>query len=160
LFGGTGCSTVRQSELWSADRAYKATLLQSRCGGAFGDETIFWKVRVDKPEPTASGGWFFVWDIENDRPFDADPPAMRWEGPRALRVDAATDRLRGELESHINDLVVVRTFSPAAHAAGLTYRLPQRYRESRERIARAAATAAGASRASLTGQNSLLCAAG
>jgi hypothetical protein len=33
-----------------------------------------------------------------------------------LKVEVPTDRLRGELSSHIDDLIVVRTFSPAADA--------------------------------------------
>ena len=116
LVAGPGCSTVQESELWSADRAYKATLLKKQCSAAFAGEAFFWKVRVDKPEPTASGGWFLVWEIENDKAFDPDPPAMRWDGARVLKVDVSTDRVRGDLTSHIDDLIFVRTFAPAVHA--------------------------------------------
>jgi hypothetical protein len=114
LFAGVGCSTEEGSALWSTDRAYKATLVQDYCSNALGGDAVFWKLRVDKPEPTVSGGWFMVWEIENDKSFAADPPAVRWDGARVLKVGVSTDRLHGELTSHIGDLIVVRTFSPAA----------------------------------------------
>jgi hypothetical protein len=114
LYAGIGCSTTQDSERWSADRAYKATLLLKYCSNAVGGDALFWTVRVDKPEPTASGGWFMVWEIENDKAFASDPPAVRWEDAHTLKVDVRTDRLRGELTSQIRDLIVVRRFSPAA----------------------------------------------
>ena len=107
--GRASCPVHPVAESWSSDHAYQATLLEKVCGEG---DSILYSLKVEKAEPgTASGGWYFVWDIESDTS-DAKQPLLQWDTPTQLRLEAVTERISGRLESRIHDFTLVRVFSP------------------------------------------------
>jgi len=103
----SNCHTTPVSDLWSDDRAYKATVLVKNCNL---DETIFYSVRIDAYSPPLRLGWSTHEVIESDeRPFEV--PTVRWKEPRTLAIEMETKTLRGSIELHVgDDLTIVRTY--------------------------------------------------
>jgi hypothetical protein len=103
----SNCTTSPASEIWSPDRAYKATLLVKDCNLS---ETIFYSIRVDAYSPPLSTGFFTHEVIEDDeRP--SEPPTVRWDTPRKLAVEMKTRTLHGTVQRHSgDDLTIVRTY--------------------------------------------------
>jgi hypothetical protein len=108
------CPVAPISENWSSDHVYRAILLEKDCGEG---EDFSYSLRLEKGtdrEGTLSDGWYFVWEIENDK--SGGEPSVRWETPLLLRLEVPTNRLSGRLESHLHDFTLVRTFLPAPQA--------------------------------------------
>ncbi|HWE76716.1 MAG TPA: hypothetical protein VG328_26355 [Stellaceae bacterium] len=108
------CTTKPITELWTSDRAYKATLFEKNCNSG---ESLFYSVRVDAFSPPLRRGWFNNTEIEYDARYDVadSPPALRWATPRQLEIKMKTYTLSGTLKSHNgDDLTMVRIFEPEA----------------------------------------------
>jgi hypothetical protein len=98
----SNCTTSPAVDLWSADHAYKATLLKKDCNLS---ETIFYSVRIDKPE-----AWFLKIEIEQDPyPAQATEPAMKWDLHK-LEIDVPAEKISGSIERREGDLTIVRSY--------------------------------------------------
>src|SRR5215813_2843183 len=84
------CSVQPITGNWSNANGFRATLLEKVCGDG---GWVSYSIKVEKIEATPSGGWYFVWDIDNDKS-DAKP-SVQWETPTRLRLDVPTKRLSG-----------------------------------------------------------------
>lgn len=104
----SNCSTKSVSEIWSEDRAYKATILLKNCNIG---ETLFYSVRVDARSPPLRLAWFTNREIEDDeRP--SEPPKVRWQSPRALLIEMTTRTTEGTIRESVgDDLTIIRRFS-------------------------------------------------
>jgi hypothetical protein len=98
----SNCTTSPAVDLWSADHAYKATLLKKDCNLS---ETIFYSVRVDKP-----GAWFLRMEIEQDPyPAQAIEPVMKWDSHK-LEIEVPAEKISGSIERREGDLTIVRSY--------------------------------------------------
>jgi hypothetical protein len=98
------CVTKPLSAMWSSDHLYKATLLKKDCNQG---ETLFFSIRIDKPN-TPTGGWFFVQQVEED-PDSFTPPIIKWVSHK-LEIEIVAKTMTGSIERRIGDLTVVRLY--------------------------------------------------
>ena len=113
------CRTSPLEEVWSSDRAYKATLLKQSCNQ---DESVIYKVRLDSLGSSTTRRWFIPgYELENDE-YPKEIPKLRWVKPRQLEAIVRTRTLSGTLTVHQgDDLVFIRTYAPAEPAAFPNY---------------------------------------
>jgi hypothetical protein len=102
----SACFTRPISAVWSSDHLYEATLLRKDCDDG---ETVFFSVRIDKPN-TPTGGWFFVQQVEED-PASFTPPVIKWASHN-LEIEIVAETMTGSIERRIGDLTVVRVYGP------------------------------------------------
>ncbi len=109
LPSGPSCVTSSQAEIWTPDRAYKATLSKKDCNMS---ESIFYSVRVDAVSPRAGRPkWFTIRNIDTDE-YPENPPQLAWAAARQLEITMPTRTLRGTVTEHVgDDLVVARVFA-------------------------------------------------
>jgi hypothetical protein len=100
----SNCVTGPISAIWSSDHLYKATLLKKDCDDG---ETVFFSVRIDKPN-TPTGGWFFVQLVEED-PESFTPPIIKWASHK-LEIEIPAEMMTGSIERRIGDLTIARLY--------------------------------------------------
>jgi hypothetical protein len=106
----SNCDTAPVTHIWSSDHKYEATLLRKDCNRG---ETLFYSVRIDKPDPNPLGGWFLIEDIQTDPyPNISALPVMKWTAHR-LEIEIAAHALSGEFDRREGDLTVTRRYVSA-----------------------------------------------
>ncbi len=100
----SNCVTRPISAVWSSDHLYEATLQKKDCNRG---ETVFFSVRIDKPN-TPTGGWFFVQQVEGD-PDSFTPPTIKWVSHK-LEIEIVAKTLIGSIERRVGDTTVVRLY--------------------------------------------------
>jgi hypothetical protein len=101
----SNCASKSIGTFWSADRAFKATLLEKDCNAG---ETLFYSVRIDAYSPPLHGSWFLPgYVLEGDQDWPRTVPAVRWTTPRQLEVEVNTNALAGSITSLVHTSYVV-----------------------------------------------------
>jgi hypothetical protein len=106
------CKTRPVDEVWSSDKAFKATILRKACNV---DETVFYNVRIDSLGSATTKRWFIPgYELENDDDHPEHAPKLRWTKLHELEAIVRTETLSGKLTVRsADDFVFVRTYLPS-----------------------------------------------